>query len=108
MGGLPPLTGVRLPPQPRIRPIGMTQEKPSNAAIFDRICSLIAPYNKKGVTLTPETTFATDLDLDSLTVMDLVAAIEDEYDIVLPINRLPDLETIQQVADEVEAILKTR
>ena len=38
--------------------------------------------------------------------MDLVAAIEDEFDIVLPLNMLPDLETIQQVADAVERILK--
>lgn len=33
--------------------------------------------------------------------MDLVANIEDEWDIVLPLNRLPELETVGQVADEV-------
>ena len=78
----------------------------SNAAIFDQVCALIAPFNKKAVALTAQTTFAVDLDLDSLTVMDLVAAIEDEFDIVLPLNMLPDLETVQQVADAVERILK--
>lgn len=83
-----------------------TQSPTTNIEIYQRICALIAPFNKKGVTLAPETTFAGDLDFDSLTVMDLVAAIEDEFDIILPINRLPELETVQQVADEVETILK--
>ena len=80
----------------------------SNADILERICDLIRPLNKKNVALAPDTTFADDLDLDSLTVMDLVAAIEDEFDIILPLNLLPDLETIQQVADTVEKILQGR
>ena len=84
----------------------MTQADGHNPVIFDRICALIEPFNKKNIPLKPGTTFADDLDLDSLTVMDLVASIEDEFDIVLPINRLPDLETIAQVADEVANIVK--
>lgn len=68
------------------------------AAIYARIVELIAPLNKKGAVLTPDTSFANDLEMDSLTVMDLVANIEDEWDIVLPVNLLPELETIGQVA----------
>ncbi|MGF1606662.1 MAG: acyl carrier protein [Rhodothalassiaceae bacterium] len=86
----------------------MTQNSVDTETVYQRICTLIEPFNRKGVPLTPQTTFAGDLDLDSLTVMDLVAAIEDEFDIVLPINRLPNLETIQQVAEEVAAIVRAR
>lgn len=71
---------------------------------LEQLKKVIAPYNKKNVPLNPDTTFAADLDLDSLTIMDLVAAIEDEWDIVLPLNMLPDLETLQQVADLVDKI----
>ncbi len=71
---------------------------------FETIVGLIEPFNRKNVTITPDTTFQGDLDLDSLTVMDLVAAIEDEYDILIPLNMLPDLETVQQVADAVDKI----
>lgn len=74
--------------------------------IRDRVYALIGPFNKKKIPLGPETTFAADLDLDSLAVMDLVAEIEDEFDIVLPLNMLPDLETIGQVADAVQKIAK--
>lgn len=78
---------------------------PDRAQIFARILELIAPLNLKKVALTEDTRFAGDLELDSLTVMDLVAGIEDEWDIVLPLNMLPDLETIGQVADAVARLI---
>ena len=64
--------------------------------IFERICPLIAPFNSKNITITRETTFSRDMELDSLTVMDMLAEIEDEFDITIPLNILPDLETVGQ------------
>jgi acyl carrier protein len=81
-------------------PIG-TSFMTDRPAIFARIAELIAPINKKNVPVTETTLFATDLELDSLTVMDLVANIEDEWDIILPLNMLPELETVGQLADAV-------
>lgn len=72
--------------------------------VLERLYGLISPFNKKNVKLGPGTKFVDDLELDSLTIMDLVAAIEDEFDIVMPLNLLPELETVQQVADMVEKI----
>src|SRR3546814_15230141 len=69
--------------------------------IFARIVELIEPFNEKGVTLGEDISFARDLELDSLKVMDLVASIEDEWDITLPLNMLPELETVGQLADAV-------
>jgi len=77
----------------------------AKTATLELIYGLISPLNKKNVALTPATTFAADLELDSLTVMDLVADIEDDFDIILPLNMLPDLETIEQVADAVDTIV---
>lgn len=86
--------------------MGVDASSLTNKQIRDSICVLIGPLNTKNIPLVPETTFSIDLDLDSLTVMDLVASIEDEYEIVLPLNMLPDMENIQQVADAVEKIVK--
>ena len=61
----------------------------------------IAPFNKKGVPLSEATTFQTDLEWDSLTVMDFVAAIEDEFDIVITMNMQADIETVGQLVDAV-------
>jgi acyl carrier protein len=76
--------------------------------IYTRIVELIGAFNKKNLPVTPQTTFATDLAFDSLTVMDLVAAMEDEWDIIIPLNLLPDLETVQQVADAVTRIVSEK
>lgn len=75
------------------------------AAIYTRIIALIEPLNAKKVPLHEATSFAGDMEMDSLTVMDLVASMEDEWDIMIPINMLPDLETIGQVADAVTALV---
>ena len=78
---------------------------PSRADIYARILDLIEPLNAKKAPLAETTTFAGDLEMDSLTVMDLVASMEDEWDIVMPLNMLPDLETIGQVADAVTKLV---
>lgn len=70
-------------------------------ATYARLLELIEPFNKKGIALGESTSFADDLELDSLTVMDLVANIEDEWDINMPLNILPDLETVGQLTDAV-------
>lgn len=74
------------------------------AATLATITGLIEPFNKKGVALTEATTFAGDLEWDSLTVMDFVAAVEDEFDIVITMNMQADIETVGQLADAVETL----
>jgi acyl carrier protein len=76
----------------------------SQDATLDRLFALIAPVNRKGIALSADTRFADDLELDSLTVMDLVATIEDEWDINIPLNLLPDLETVGQLAAAVDRL----
>tara|TARA_B100001939_G_scaffold347117_1_gene367768 strand:- start:6609 stop:6860 length:252 start_codon:yes stop_codon:yes gene_type:complete len=81
----------------------MTQD---NNDILAQIFTLLEPFNTKGLELTADTSFTTDLELDSLAVMDFVAAIEDHFDITVPLNILPDLEKVGQVSAAVEKILK--
>jgi len=71
------------------------------AAIDSSIRSLIEPFNKKGVTIADSTTFAGDLEFDSLTVMDFVAAIEDEFDIIITMNQQAEIENFGQLVDAV-------
>jgi acyl carrier protein len=83
------------------RDAGPVIGKGMDDALLARLFALIEPLNSKAVPLTPETSFADDLAFDSLTVMDLVASMEDEWDINVPLNILPDLETIGDVADAI-------
>ncbi len=71
---------------------------------FDKIAKLIAPFNKKGVDVAEATTFAGDLEWDSLVVMDFVANVEDEYDILITMNMQAEIETVGQLVDAVETL----
>jgi acyl carrier protein len=72
-----------------------------HSEIFEQVAEQIAPFNKKGVALTESTTFAGDLEWDSLTVMDFVAAIEDEFDILITMNMQAEIETVGQLVETV-------
>ena len=67
----------------------------------DKIAALMAPFNKKDVAINDATTFAGDLEFDSLTVMDFVAEIEDEFDIIISMNAQAEIETYGQLVDAV-------
>ena len=71
------------------------------AAVAERIAGIVEPFNKKGVAIADATTFAGDLEWDSLTVMDFVAAIEDEFDIIISMNAQAEIETYGQLIDAV-------
>lgn len=69
-----------------------------------RVMTLIEPFNKKGVDVVETTRFAQDLEWDSLTVLDFVANIEDEFDILITMNQQAEIETVGQLVDAVTAL----
>jgi len=73
-------------------------------SVFDTVAAQIAPFNKKGIALSDATSFAGDLEWDSLTVMDFVAAIEDELDIIITMNMQAEIETVGQLVDAVQKL----
>ena len=83
----------------RIKPRGW--DAAMSEAMRDQIFGLIEPFNKKGVALTDATTFAGDLEWDSLTVMDFVAEVEDTFDIIISMNMQAEIETVGQLVDAV-------
>ena len=73
----------------------------SRADTESRIAAIIAPFNKKGVAISAATTFAGDLEFDSLTVMDFIAGIEDEFDILIGMNQQAEIENYGQLVEAV-------
>jgi len=69
--------------------------------IDNSIRALIDPFNKKGIEIADATSFTDDLEFDSLTVMDFVAAIEDEFDIIISMNQQAEIENYGQLVDAV-------
>ncbi len=71
---------------------------------FAKVAQLIEPFNKNDVELTDSTSFAGDLEWDSLIVMDFVASVEDEFDILITMNMQAEIETVGQLVDSVEEL----
>jgi acyl carrier protein len=73
--------------------------------MYDTLAALIEPFNKKDAAVTEATTFAGDLEWDSLTVMDFVAEVEDAFDIVISMNLQAEIENVGQLVDAVTKLV---
>ncbi len=69
------------------------------------LVEILGPFNKTGAELKPGTRFTEDLNFDSLVVMEFVAVVEDTFDISVPLNILPDVATIRDLAAAVDEIV---
>ncbi|HEV2596498.1 MAG TPA: acyl carrier protein [Sphingomicrobium sp.] len=69
-----------------------------------KVSELIVPFNKKGIAVNESTRFAQDLEWDSLTVLDFVANIEDEFDVIISMNMQAEIETVGQLVDALEKL----
>ena len=77
---------------------------PDRQQTFSKDLELIEPMNKKGVAITDATRFAQDLEWDSLTVLDFVANIEDEFDVMITMNMQAEIETVGQLVDSLQRL----
>ncbi len=77
---------------------------PDYSTLIDKISEILAPFIKAGMTLTEDSELVAELGLTSLQVMELVEHIEDEFDISFPLNLLPDIRTVRDLAQRLEEI----
>ena len=71
---------------------------------YAKTVEMIAPFNKKGVAVTEATRFAQDLEWDSLTVLDFVANVEDEFDVLISMNMQAEIESVGQLVDALQKL----
>lgn len=76
----------------------------NRSQLLETVLEQIEPFNKKGVEVTESTRFAQDLEWDSLTVLDFVANIEDEFDVLIPMNLQAEIETVGQLTDALQKL----
>ena len=70
--------------------------------IFGKLCELLAPFNKNDIELKPDTEISADLSIDSVSVMDFIMEVEDQFDIDIPLNVLGDTHTMSDLVKVVE------
>ncbi len=72
--------------------------------ILEFLYSALASQNKKHLELTEDTALVADIGLSSLEVMEFIEKIEDHFDISIPLNILPDVNTIGDLAGKVKEL----
>ena len=82
-------------------PTGAEPSPDTLAALFE----ILKSFNKTSTVLAPGIRFSEDLNFDSLVVMEFIAVVEDAFDISVPLNILPDIATIKDLAVAVEKIV---
>ena len=60
------------------------------------------------VAITDDTNIVNDLGLDSLAIMNFVMALEDEYDISMPLDRMAEVQTVGDLARTIEDLRGVR
>ena len=73
---------------------------PEYNEFITRIYKVLEPFVKPEIELTEDSELVTELGLTSLQVMTLIEHIEDDFDISVPLNILPDIRTIRDLANQ--------
>jgi acyl carrier protein len=79
-----------------------------NDSIETEIAGVLRTRVPAGTPILPESKIARDLALDSVAIMDFVMDIEDHFDISIPLDRIAEVETVEDLSRAVEALLKDK
>jgi acyl carrier protein len=71
---------------------------------FERVKRIIAGYLKIAPETIGEDSKLEELGLDSLGALELVFAIEEEFEVKVPDDRIPELRTVRAVCDGIEGL----
>lgn len=72
-----------------------------------RILALLAQKVKADITVTGSTNIVADTGLDSVSVMDFVLELEDEFDINIPLDRIAEVKTVADLAASVQDLSRS-
>ncbi len=72
-----------------------------------RLHEILGPLAKEGKLISDHTELVADLGLDSMQVMELLSTIEDEFDISVPLNIVPEVRTVHDLGEQITKLIKT-
>lgn len=72
--------------------------------VFDKLKEVIAEQlNIEGASIKPDTNLMKDLEADSLDAVEIIMALEEEYDIEIPDEEAERFQTVEDIVKYVEA-----
>ncbi len=77
----------------------------SKDEIYAKICELLKPYNPESRPISLASGIVSDLEVDSVAVFDLVMALEDHYDVSIPMEMVSDIKTVGELVNAVKQLI---
>ncbi|MBS7576979.1 MULTISPECIES: acyl carrier protein [unclassified Enterococcus] len=79
----------------------------SREEIFNKVVQLIANYFEiDAASITGETNIINDLSADSISIMEFVLAMEDEFEIEISDEDAENISTVNEIVDHLQSALK--
>lgn len=69
--------------------------------VMQEIRQQLAPYQVDERPITGATVISDGATIDSLTVMDMIMALEDRFEVLIPMNLVAEIQTVDQLAQTV-------
>ena len=73
-------------------------------SVRDGIAAALSQTVGRRIEIDDDTNIARDLGLDSLAIMNFIMALEDEYDISIPLGRVAQVETVGGLTKAIEEL----
>jgi acyl carrier protein len=82
--------------------------QPASVAIEEGVIDVLKNVSRRPIEPTLESDLVADLGFDSLQVLEVVAELEDRFDISIPLNDVPTTRTVGQVVAQVASLAAQR
>jgi len=77
----------------------------ANARLEAEVIEIVKRVSRRPIEPTTESDLALDLGFDSLLVFELIAELEDRFDVSIPLNDIEKISTIAQVGEHLRALI---
>ncbi|TDJ60630.1 MAG: acyl carrier protein [Proteobacteria bacterium] len=74
--------------------------------ILATLCKVLQRHANADMVVVEDTLLASDLGIDSAQLMEVLLDVEDEFDISIPLNVLPNVYTVKDLNVELEKLLR--
>jgi acyl carrier protein len=72
------------------------------------VIQVLKSVSRRPIEPTPASDLVADLGFDSLQILEVIAELEDRFDVSIPLNDVPAARTVSQVVAQVTALVEGR
>ena len=81
---------------------------PTSAAIEQGVIEVLQNVSRRPIQPMPASDLVADLGFDSLQVLEVIAELEDRFDVSIPLNDVPVTRTVAQIVAQVVRLVEER